>query len=101
MNGEPTTAETTDALARIEMQRLEREKESGVPISCSWALGRLHELLPRERKSAGTSVGSPALRANIQAATRAIRQLRELAQTAGRRGTLKDDRPWRRIASSQ
>jgi len=92
---EPTTAEVIDALARIEVQRQKKEKESGVPVSCSWALGKLHELLPRERKPAGTNVEGMALRANIEAATRAIGQLRKLAQTTGERATLKGDRPWR------
>jgi len=95
MNAESATAEVIDALARIEMQRLEKEKESGVPVSCSWALGKLHELLPRERKPAGTNVESTTLRANIKAATRAIGQLRKLAQITGQRATLKGDRPWR------
>ena len=94
MNAEPATAEVIDALARIEMQRQEKEKESGVPVSCSWALGKLHELLPRERKPAGTNGESTALRANIEAATRAIGQIRKLAQTTGQRATLKSGRPW-------
>jgi hypothetical protein len=95
MNAEPATAEVIDALARIEMQRQEKEKESGVPVSCSWALGKLHELLPRERKPAGTNGESTALRANIKAATQAIGQLRKLAQITGQRATQKSDRPWR------
>jgi len=95
MNAEPATAEVIDALARIEMQRQEKEKESGVPVSCSWALGKLHELLPRERKPAGTNGESTALRANIKAATQAIGQLRKLAQVTGQRATQKSDRPWR------
>lgn len=99
MNAEPATAEVTDAIARIEMQRHEKEKESGVPLSCSWALGKLHELLPRERRPAGTNVGSTSLRANIEAATRAIGQLRKLAQITGQRATLKSDRLWRRQES--
>jgi hypothetical protein len=98
VNPESATAEVIDALARIEMQRLEKEKESGVPVSCSWALGKLHELLPRERKP-GTNVESTALRANIEAATRAIGQLRKLAQITGQHATLKGDRPWRRQKS--
>jgi len=99
MNAEPATAGVIDAIALIEMQRLEKEKESGVPVSCSWALGKLHELLTPERKSAGTNVENPARRANIEAATRAIGQLRKLAQTTGQRATLKGDRLWRQQKS--
>jgi hypothetical protein len=91
---EPSTVEVVDAVARIELQRREKEKVSGVPVSCSWALGRLHEVLSRERKSSGTSVESKSLRANIEAATQAIGQLRELAQTSGQRAALVDRR-WR------
>src|SRR5260370_295446 len=51
MNAEHATPEVIDALAGIEMQRKEKEKESGVPVSCNWALGKLYQLLPGERKS--------------------------------------------------
>jgi len=99
MTTEPTTAEVIAALGCIEVQRQKRERESGVPVSCGWALGKLHEMLPREKKPAGTKVESTALRANIEAATRAIGQLRKLAQTTGQRATLKSDRPWRQQKS--
>jgi len=94
MNAECSTAEMTDALARIEMQRQERQKESGVPMSCSWALGKLHELFPRERKPPGTNGESTALQANIEATTLAIGRLRKLARTTSQRATLKSGRPW-------
>ena len=94
MNTERATPEVIDALAGIEMQRREREKESGVPVSCGWALGKLHELLPRERKSPGTNVESTALQANIEAATLAIGRIRKLAQITGEHNKLKSDRPW-------
>jgi len=48
--------------ASIEMRRQEKEKESGVPVSCSWALGKLYELLPRKRKPPGTNAESTAHR---------------------------------------
>jgi len=93
MNAQAPTAEVIDALASIEMQRKEREKESGVPASCSWALGKLHELLPRQRELPG-NVESTAFRANIAAANLAIGRLREFAQVTGQLATLKKDRPW-------
>src|SRR6266571_5425248 len=93
MNAEPATAEMIDTLAGIEMQRKEKEKESGVPVSCNWALGKLYGLLPGERKSPGTNPGT-ALQANIEAATRAIGRLRELARTTGQLATPKGERPW-------
>jgi hypothetical protein len=94
MNTQPATAEMIDALASIEIQRQEREKESGVPVSCSWALGKLYEVLPRKGKSPGTNVEGTALQANIEAATLAIGRLRKLAQITGQHAKLKSDRPW-------
>src|SRR6266850_933070 len=61
MNAEHATPEVIDALARIEIERREKEKESGVPVSCNWALGKLYELLPGERKSPGTNAGTALL----------------------------------------
>ena len=89
MNAEPTTAEVVAAVASIEMERRERQKQSGVPTSCGWALGKLYELLPRERRSPGMNVESAALRANIANATAAIGQLRKLAHISGQRATRK------------
>jgi hypothetical protein len=94
MNTDHASPAVIDALASIEMQRQEREKESGVPVSCNWALGKLYELLPGERKSPRTSAASTALRGNIEAATLAIGRLRKLAQITGEHVKLKSDRPW-------
>ncbi len=94
MNAEHATPEVIDALEGIEMQRQEREKESGVPVSCGWALGKLYELLPSGRKSPGTNSASTALHGNIEAATLAIERLRKLAQITGQHAKLKSDRPW-------
>lgn len=94
MHTEPATAEMIDALASIEMQRQEREKTSGVPVSCSWALGKLYEVLPRKRKSPGMKAESAALQADIEAATLAIGRLRKLAQITGQQTKPKRDRPW-------
>src|SRR6266849_1531529 len=93
MNTVHATPEVIDALASIEAQRQEKEKESGVPVSCSWALGKLYGLLPRERKPPGTNAESTALRGNIEAATLALGRLGELARTTGRNAKPKSDRP--------
>lgn len=100
MSAEHATPELIDALAGIEMQRQERQKESGVPVSCNWALGKLYELLPREKKSPGTNAESAALQGNIEAATLAIGRLRNLAQTTSQRATPKSDRLWHRPSDS-
>src|SRR5712671_1063506 len=93
MNAEHATPEVIDALASIEIERREKEKESGIPVSCKWALGKLYELLPGERKSPATDAGT-ALQTNIAAATLAIGRLRELARTTGQRAAPKGERPW-------
>jgi len=92
MNTERATPEVIDALAAIEAQRQEKEKESGVPASCNWALGKLYELLPGERRSRGLKMGA-SLQANIEAATLAIGQLRKLAQATG--GAARRDGRWK------
>jgi hypothetical protein len=93
MNARPATVEMIDALASIETQRRKKEKQSGVPASCRWALGKLYELLP-EKQSPGTNAESTAPQGNIEAATLAIGRLGKLARNPGRRATLKSDRPW-------
>ena len=92
MNSEPATSEMIDTLAGIEIERKEREKQSGVPVSCNWALGRLYELLPGKRRSPGMKMGA-TLQANIEAATLAIGQLRKLAQATG--GAARRDGRWK------
>ncbi len=116
MNTSRATPEVIDALAGIEMQRQEREKESGVPVSCGWALGKLYELLPRGRKSSGVHRECTVSRANIEVANLAIGRLRKLAEAAGYRATRKSNaasrtkvvvrkihsdgkRPWRTMGS--
>ena len=94
MNAEPATTEMIDALASIEMQRQEKEKESGVPVSCGWALGKLYEVLPRKGTSPGTKAEGTAIQANVEAATLAIGRIRQLAQTTGEHAKVKSDRPW-------
>jgi hypothetical protein len=60
-------------------------------VSCSWALGKLYELLPRGRKPSGTNAESAALRGNIEAATLAIGRLAKLARATGYRATPKSN----------
>jgi hypothetical protein len=92
MNTGRASPEVIDALAGIETQRREKEKESGVPVSCGWALGKLYELLPRKTKPMGTNAESAALRGNIEAATLAIGRLGKLARITGKGAA--GDRPW-------
>lgn len=105
MNVEPATAEMTDTLAGIEKQRRQKEKELGVPVSCGWALRKVHEVLGREGKSPGTHAENTAHPANTAAATAVIGRLRKLARATGQRATRKGkphlQRSWRDARPSE
>lgn len=103
MNAEPATVEMTDTLASIEKQRRKKEKEFGVPASCSWALRKVHEVLGREGKSPGTHAENLAQPANTAAATAVIGRLRKLARATGQRATRKGhlQRSWREARPSE
>jgi hypothetical protein len=85
----PTTAvpvatdEAIDAIADIEMQRRETEKEAGLAASCSSALRKLHELLDREKEVLqlhGAVAGHPA---NVDAVMVEIERVKRLAVVTG------------------
>ena len=96
------TDEVIDAIADIEMQRREMEKESGLAASCSSALRKLHELLDREKEVLqlhGAGTGHPA---NVDAVTIEIDRVKRLAvikvQGPARRNA---DPAWLRQGSRQ
>jgi hypothetical protein len=99
MNAEKPTREVTRALASIEMQRRGKEKQLGVPASCSWALRELYGLLGHGKRIPETIIEDAALPANTTAAIEAIERLRKLAWITGRRAMLKGtaqlQRSWR------
>ncbi len=71
--------EAIDAIADIEMQRREMEKEAGLAASCSSALRKLHELLEREKAALqlhGAGTGHPA---NVDAVAIEIDRVKRLA----------------------
>ena len=75
----PATDEAIDAIADIEMQRREMEKEAGLAASCSSALRKLHELLDREKEVLqlhGVVTGHPA---NVDAVLVEIERVKRLA----------------------
>ena len=51
--------EVIDAIAQIELQRQEMEKEAGLAAACNEALRKLHELLERERKRCSSTARAP------------------------------------------
>jgi bacterioferritin-associated ferredoxin len=75
------TDEVIDAIADIEMQRQEMEREAGLAASCSSALRKLHELLGHEREalqSRGADAGHPE---NVEALTIEIGRVKGLGIT--------------------
>ena len=92
MNAKLPAPEVTEALARIEAQRLGREKQLGVPASCGWALRELYGLLSRRKVASETAVEGAAHAANVAAAIGAIEKLRSLARITGQRATLNGKR---------
>jgi hypothetical protein len=106
VNAKQPAPEVTEALARIEAQRLGREKQLGVPASCGWALRELYGLLGSRKGVPETAVESAAHAANVAAAIEAIEKLRSLARITGQRAMLKGKRTaqlqrfWRDARSS-
>ena len=71
--------EVTDAIAHIEMQRQETEKESGLAAACSEALRKLHELLDREQAAPQPHGPGTGHLANIEAVMMEIKRVKKLA----------------------
>jgi len=70
--------EVIDAIAAIEMQRRETEKEAGFAISCSSSLHRLRELLDHETEALRLRGPETGHRENVDALSREIERVRKL-----------------------
>jgi len=80
----PATDEVIEAIADIEMQRRETEKEAGFSMSCSSALHRLHELLVDETEALrlrGPDAGHPG---NVDAVMAEIARVKGLCAVKGK-----------------
>lgn len=73
------TDEVIDAIAAIEMQRRETEKEAGLAVSCTSALRKLHELLDREKEALPLRGPDAAHPRNVAAVTIEIDRVKGLA----------------------
>ena len=79
----PATDEVIDAIAEIEMQRRETEKQAGFAMSCSSALHRLNELLGHETEALrlrGPEAGHPQ---NVETVKIEIGRVKGLASPKG------------------
>ncbi len=80
----PAADEVIDAIADIEMQRREKEKEAGLAAACSLALSKLHELLDHEKESLhlrGPEAGHPG---NVEVVTIEIERVKGLTVVTSR-----------------
>ena len=75
----PASDEVIEAIAGIEMQRRETEKQAGFAMSCSSTLHRLNELLDHETEALRLRGPDSAHQANIEAVTREIGRVKGLS----------------------
>jgi hypothetical protein len=86
MNEESPMDQVTDLIASIEMHRKEIERESGLEVSRSYALGRLQQAL-REEQEATARLAEAAPERAVIAATLAneIRRVETLSRASSQR----------------
>ena len=83
----PASDELIDAIADIEMQRRETEKQAGFATSCRSALDRLQGLLAHETEALRLRGPGSGHRANIQAVTIEIARVKGLCAGPGQNST--------------
>ena len=86
MDTEIATDDVTDSIAHIEMHRQAAAKETGLAVSCSEALRKLHELLAGERAALRRQESGAGHSANIDAVTLEIEKVKKLARAASPEG---------------
>ena len=82
---EAASASVIDAIAFIEMQRQDAQKEAGRAASCSRALRKLQELLEREQDALAQDGPLAGSAANVAAVTAEIERVKKLAVATGTR----------------
>jgi bacterioferritin-associated ferredoxin len=85
--------EVIDAIAQIEIQRQEMEKDSGVAAACSEALRKLHELLGREQAAPQPHDPGAGYLANTEVVMIDIKRVQKLAGVTGKGALSKNPRP--------
>ncbi len=71
--------EVIGAIAGIETQRRNAEKEAGRAAACAAALRKLHEILDREREALQQRGAEPGHPRNVEAVTAEIERVKALA----------------------
>lgn len=84
MSAEKASDEVIDAIAYIEMQRQDMEKQSNPAAACNLALRKLQEVLVGEQQA--VQLHGPGTRhpANVEALENEIRRVKQMIGGAGR-----------------
>lgn len=90
--------EVTDGIAAIEMHRQGTEKESGLAVACSEALGKLNELLEQEKEALQLHGPGTESAANVEAVANEIRRIQAMAGIKGQGAMPRNARPRERQA---
>ena len=96
MNSGAASDDVTDAIAHIEMNRQETEKESGLAVACNESLRKLHQLLEHEQAAQQLREAGADHPANVEAVTIEINRIRKLAGVASQGSIFKRARSGQR-----
>lgn len=84
MSAEKASDEVIDAIAYIEMQRQDMEKQSNPAAACNLALRKLQEVLQQEQQTAQEQASDARHSANVEALENEIRRVKQMLGGAGR-----------------
>jgi hypothetical protein len=84
MSAERASDEVIDAIAYIEMQRQDMEKQSNPAAACNLALRKLQEVLQQEQQTAQEQAPEARRSANVEALENEIRRVKQMLGGAGR-----------------
>lgn len=93
MSVEKASDEVIDAIAYIEMQRQDMEKQSNPAAACNLALRKLQEVLHQEQQAAQQQPPGARHPANIEALENEIRRVKQILGGAGRNSRPGGPRP--------
>jgi hypothetical protein len=85
--------EVTDGIAAIEMHRQGTEQESGLAVSVSEALRKLHELLAQEKEALKLDGPDSVTALNVDAVANEIRRVQSMGGAKGPRPMSNNARP--------
>jgi hypothetical protein len=84
MSVDKASDEVIDAIAYIEMQRQDMEKQSSPAAACNLALRKLQEILQQELQSAQPQIPGAPRSANVETLEAEIRRVRQMLGGGGR-----------------